>query len=117
MDKEEIIKIAEEYISAVSTKFALQKAVLFGSYAKGDFRPDSDIDIALVLTGKGDMIQTQIDMMKLRRPIDLRIEPHPFYSEDFNSTNPVVSEIMKYGIEVSTRAMAAEPKVPYSKKK
>jgi predicted nucleotidyltransferase len=116
MDKREIVKIAEDYISSVSSKFALQKAILFGSYAKGDFRADSDIDIALVLTGTGDMIQTQIDMMKLRRPIDLRIEPHPFYAKDFNSTNPVVNEIMKYGIEVSTGAMAAEPKVPYGKK-
>ena len=117
MDNGEIIKIVQEYIRAVKSKFSLQKAILFGSYAKGDFMPDSDIDIALILNGRGDMIQTQIDLMKLRRKIDLRIEPHPFASNDFNSSNPVVSEIMKYGIEVTGNMAVAEPKIPYNKKK
>ena len=63
------------------------------------------------------MLQTQIELMKLRRIIDLRIEPHPFTANDFNSSNPVVNEIMKYGIEVTERpSMAAEPKVKYGKK-
>lgn len=116
MDKGEIIKIAEEYIRIVQGKFSLQKAILFGSYAKGDFRPDSDIDIALVLYGTGDMLQTQIDLMKLRRKIDIRIEPHPFTSNDFNSSNPVASEIMKYGIEVNSSMAVAEPKAVYKRK-
>ena len=45
-------------------------------------------------------METQIAMMKLRRNIDLRIEPHPFVVQDFQSSNPVVYEIMKYGIEI-----------------
>lgn len=32
--------------------------------------------------------------------IDCRIEPHPFREDDFNITNPIVSEIMKYGQEI-----------------
>jgi hypothetical protein len=51
-----------------------------------------------------DIIDTQIDLMKLRRKIDLRIEPHPFMTEDFNQSNPVVYEILKYGIIINNVA-------------
>ena len=61
---------------------------------------DSDIDIALVLDRSEDIMETQIAMMKIRRSIDLRIEPHPFIDKDFQSSNPVAHEIMKYGIEI-----------------
>jgi hypothetical protein len=36
--------------------------------------------------------------MKLRRKVDLRIEPHPFDYSDFNRNDPMVDEILKYGI-------------------
>jgi len=41
-------------------------------------------------------------MMKLRRRIDLRIEPHPFILSDFNQNDPLVNEILKYGIRLKT---------------
>lgn len=117
MDKGEALKIAEEYIRLVESKYALQKALVFGSCVKGSPRPDSDIDIAIVFTRKEDILKAQLDLMKLRRPVDLRIEPHPFSSSDFNNTDPLVNEIMKYGIEVNRISMAAEPKAPYEKRK
>jgi len=48
-----------------------------------------------------DIIDTQAELMKLRRKIDLRIEPHPFNYKDFNRNNPVVNEILKYGIIIN----------------
>ena len=48
-----------------------------------------------------DIIDTQIELMKLRRKIDLRIEPHPFAYDDFNINNPVVDEILKFGININ----------------
>jgi len=71
---------------------------MFGSFAKGTNHADSDIDIAIVVKNVSDIIDTQIDMMKLRRKVDLRIEPHPFAFTDFNEDNPVVNEILKSGI-------------------
>ncbi len=97
MDKGKAIQIAKKYISFLSDKFDIQSAILFGSYAKGTHHDDSDIDIAIVLPHVNDIIDTQIELMKLRRKIDLRIEPHPFNSNDFNRTNPMVNEILKYG--------------------
>ncbi len=100
MDKKEAIKVAGKYINFVSTRYQIENVILFGSFAKGTNHDDSDIDLAIVLKGVNDIIDTQIELMKMRRKIDLRIEPHPFDFNDFNRTNPVVNEILKYGIEI-----------------
>lgn len=100
MDQREAIIIAQQYIDLVNQTYPVKQAFLFGSFAKGNNHLDSDTDIALVLDRSADVIETQIDMMKLRRNIDLRIEPHPFIVQDFQSSNPVAHEIMKYGIEI-----------------
>lgn len=100
MDKGEALKIANQYIDSLSSKYVILQAFMFGSFAKGTNHADSDIDIAIVLKNVTDIIDTQIDMMKLRRKIDLRIEPHPFTISDFNNENPVVSEILKFGIQI-----------------
>ena len=104
MDKREALKIASTYIDSISTKYNISQAILFGSFAKGTNHDDSDIDIAIIVNNGLDIIDTQIDLMKLRRKIDLRIEPHPFMISDFNNSNPVVNEILKYGIIIKTNA-------------
>jgi predicted nucleotidyltransferase len=102
MDKREALRIAGLYIDSISTKYSIKQAILFGSFAKGTNHDDSDIDIAIIVSNVVDIIDTQIDLMKLRRKIDLRIEPHPFMISDFNQSNPVVNEILKYGIIINS---------------
>ncbi|QRR02356.1 nucleotidyltransferase domain-containing protein [Dyadobacter sandarakinus] len=89
MDKGEAIELARTYVRFVRQSYPVSKAFLFGSFAKGNFHADSDIDVAMVLDYSNDIIETQIDMMKLRRKIDLRIEPHPFTFGDFQLSNLV----------------------------
>lgn len=100
MDKGEALKIANKYIDTISNKYVIIQAFMFGSFAKGTNHEDSDIDIAIVIKNVSDIIDAQIDMMKLRRKVDLRIEPHPFVFSDFNKDNPVVNEILKSGIQL-----------------
>jgi predicted nucleotidyltransferase len=101
MDKREAIKIAQRYIAFISKKYQIENVILFGSFAKGTNHEDSDIDIAIVLKNVNDIIDTQIELMKIRRKFDLRIEPYPFDFKDFNRSNPEVNEILKYGIEIN----------------
>lgn len=98
MDKRTAYEIAEKYIDSISSKYHISQAFLFGSYAKGTFHDDSDIDVAVIVENVEDIIDAQIDMMKLRRKIDLRIEPHPIMKSDFNNNDPLSFEILKYGI-------------------
>lgn len=100
MDKKDALTIARAYIASIGVKYSISQALLFGSFAKGTNHDDSGIDIAIVVNDVTDIIDAQIDLMKLRRKIDLRIEPHPFLTSDFNQNNPVVNEILKYGIVI-----------------
>lgn len=104
MDKREAIKIAKRYVSNLMQKYNIERAYLYGSFAKGTNHPDSDIDLAIVLSSISDIIDVQIDLMQMRTDEDLLIEPHPFRKEDFNINNPVVAEILNNGIEISDYA-------------
>jgi len=101
MDKRDALDIALQYAIAVKSKYNFAKIILFGSYAKGTHNADSDIDIAVVLKDYSNLIDTQVDLMRLRRKIDSRIEPHPFREKDFDVSNPIVNEIVKYGHNVA----------------
>ncbi len=100
MDQKDAIIIAHQYADAVKSKYDYSQIILFGSYAKGNFNKDSDIDIAVILKDYDNKMVVQLDLMRLRRKIDSRIEPHPFRQNEFEITNPMVSEIMKYGQEI-----------------
>lgn len=71
---------------------------LFGSYAKGTFDDDSDIDLAVFLD-QDDIngFNENVMLMKIRRGIDLRIEPHAFARTDFDETDPFINEIIRTG--------------------
>ncbi len=100
MDKADAVNIAQKYAGAVKANYNYIKIILFGSYAKGNFNEDSDIDIAVIFKDYSNLIDMQLELMRLRRKIDSRIEPHPFRESEFESSNPLVSEIIKYGQEI-----------------
>lgn len=81
----------------------ISRVILFGSYAKGTAKPESDIDIAIISSqfGKNNLKE----MMLLRRialKIDSHIEPLPFSPEDINDRySALAQEILKYGIAIS----------------
>ena len=80
----------------------LNSAFLFGSFAKGNERVDSDIDIALVLEDLMDheKFDLQVKLLLLASHIDSRIEPHPFSQQDFQIGTPFTAEIKNTGIKL-----------------
>lgn len=54
---------ASAFVARLSGKYDLSEAIVFGSRARGDHRPDSDLDLAVVLNGgRGDFLDTKLDM-------------------------------------------------------
>ena len=101
MDKVATINILTSFLKAIPRdRFTLSKAYLFGSYARNNQHEESDIDLAIVIKNLTDPYSAQVELMKLRRNFDLRIEPHPFRESDFSIQNPLVFEILKYGQEI-----------------
>ena len=103
MLKKEIKKIVQQYRRNIENAgIPIEKMVLFGSYARGNARKDSDIDVCVVSPdfGKDDIEEMQTLFKKSAR-IDTRIEPYPLSSDEFaNGFSPIIDEIRKYGIVV-----------------
>jgi predicted nucleotidyltransferase len=49
MDKEAVLEIISAFRNALESKgIKAEKIILFGSYATGQYRPDSDIDVVVI---------------------------------------------------------------------
>ena len=101
MDKtEDIISIARKYselVKASNLPIQIDKAYLFGSFAKGTPHKDSDIDIAFVVSNwTGGYFDTVVPIWRLREDVDLRIEPHIIDPEEDYAY--FLNEIQRTGI-------------------
>ena len=97
----QINDIAMKYADLLKGHIGLHSLYLYGSYASGKFTEDSDIDIAVVADDfSGDLVEDTFKLMKIRRNVDNRIEPHPFSIEDFNEDDPMAKEVMRTGIRI-----------------
>ena len=99
---DKVIRSIKEYIGELErNRIPIEKAILFGSHAKGHAKAESDIDVALVSeVFSGDRFEDRQKIVPLRRKIDNRIEPLPFKPEDFENGGILVEEIKKTGILV-----------------
>ncbi len=106
MDKSEAIRIATKYADQIKMQYKNADVFLFGSYIKGNYHEESDIDIAIVLNDFDNILNIQLELMRLRRSIDSRIEPHPIRYSDFNRSNPLANEILTYGLFIGEHSIA-----------
>jgi hypothetical protein len=58
------------------------------------------IDIAIIFKDFDNLIEKQVELMRIRRKIDSRIEPHPIRLADYNVNNALASEVLNYGVEI-----------------
>ena len=76
MDKATVIDHVKTYADLVRRNFDVKSIMLFGSYARGVARNESDIDVAVIMDKlDGDWITTASKLHKLARNIDINIEP------------------------------------------
>ncbi len=102
MDQRKAFEIVKKYIDYLKASgYDIQKAYIFGSYINGKFHEDSDIDLALIFNKMKNNYLMQIELMKLVKKFDSRIEPHPFLAEDFEEFNPFMSEIINNGVQIA----------------
>jgi len=94
-----VLKVARSFVRAVEQSgIRLEAAYLFGSYAKGTARADSDIDLALVSPDFSGWVD---DLDKIRSALlsrDVRIETVRFHPDAFRDENPLVWEVKSTGI-------------------
>lgn len=102
MDKRTDNRVKDFITEVAKQNPGLVTAYLFGSYSKKSQTEESDIDIALIIEHLNDLdkFDLQVRLMLLAPGFDIRIEPHLFSMEDFNTGNPFINEVKRTGIEI-----------------
>lgn len=101
MVSKEILNIAKAYADCLKNIFEIDSIYLFGSRVLRK-NCDSEIDIAVVSKDfSSNIIAERLKLMRIRREIDTRIEPHPINTKDFTKDNAFAVSIMETGIKIS----------------
>ncbi len=103
IDNKLIMEIVQKYVEKICENYKVYAIILFGSYAKGTNNENSDIDIAIITDDfENDIFDEELNLMKLRRKIDTRIEPHLIRIKDYkNAETPFIKEVIDTGIKVA----------------
>ena len=99
MDQATVIEKLKRFKLLLENHYNVNSVILFGSYANGHQREDSDIDVAVVINQpEGDYLTYTSLLWKLRRQIDVRIEPILF--EEGLDPSGFLEEIKTSGIQI-----------------
>lgn len=101
MDKINAINLSIQYLKRLQdNNIKFSDVWLFGSYAKGLQKDNSDIDLAIILDDIEKTFDTEVKLMVIRRGEETLIEPHPFTKEEFDQNLPIVKQIVKNGEKI-----------------
>lgn len=97
-----IINQLTKYKSAlIQSGIPINAFYLFGSYAKGKQTNSSDIDVAVISDYfSGNRFYDSLNIAKIKQGINPHIEPITFRPEDFNDNDPLVDQIINFGIKL-----------------
>lgn len=88
--------LAKQYKKVVAENLPLKAMYLYGSYSKGNYTEESDINIAVVVNKLSDNYFDDTPLLwRLRRKISTLIEP-VLLTEDLS--NPLYYDVIKTGI-------------------
>ena len=104
MDKRENLKIVKLFKKIVSEKLNIQKLILFGSRARGDFKKDSDFDLIVVSDEfvNGGRYKRAPDIYRAWN-MDYPVDFLCYTQKEFNKLKnrvTIVREAVKEGIEI-----------------
>jgi predicted nucleotidyltransferase len=97
-----IQEIIEDYVRKIGSQIPVEKAILFGSYAKGTYTADSDIDLAIFSDyfAQAEKIEGFRFLFLQAMNYGIDLQPQPFTVQDFREPVGIVEEIVKSGIEI-----------------
>lgn len=104
MAQSEVIELLKQYCLLLNTSgIPVEKAFLYGSYARGEATPDSDIDVMLVSKMfDSEDADANIKAWSFTRKINTHIEPYTVGLQKFltDDISPLLQIVKKEGIEI-----------------
>ena len=102
MNRKEIVEKAKQAIRSVEPDAEI---ILFGSEARGDARPDSDIDLLVLLSGDKKSVDRELEIsgqaMLLKIETGVNISPKIYLKKDWENrpfVTPFYLNVMREGI-------------------
>ncbi len=97
-----VIDAVKKFKTAVKTHLNVKKVLIFGSYAKGGYTKDSDIDVCVIADNIENNFMAMLDIAPLSIGVDTRIEPVVYSYEDYKEEQSfgLLGEVKRYGVEV-----------------
>jgi len=103
-DTENVTNIIQQYIADVKKAMPIDKVYLYGSYAKGAQRENSDVDLCFFSqafeSSRSLDILTELFYLKIKYDKDILIEPNAFPTSELYSDDPFVKEVLRTGREI-----------------
>lgn len=102
-NSQKVNDIIKNYLCDLQRHITVNKAILYGSYAKGNYNEYSDVDIAIFSNSFGNQNSIEINSFLFslaRKYKEVCIEPIGFNLSDLNEDNPFIKEIMNSGKEI-----------------
>ncbi len=89
MAKKHVEVIVRKYVKAIKSRnIRVNKAILFGSYARNQANDDSDIDIAIISPDLGkNFLKEAVLLKKISQDIDLDISPRPYSTKEYQQAD------------------------------
>ncbi len=104
MDKRQALKIIQRYVRRLRREgIPVDRVILYGSYAVGKERRESDIDVAIVSRDFGkDKVEEGIALYRIAGKVDPRLEPISISVESYENDTwiPLIYEIKAKGQEL-----------------
>jgi len=107
LSRDEILDLVRRYVELVSKTVKLYAAILFGSYARGDYGPWSDADLLLIGEFNAPYLERLRMLIDLSKDIPIAIEPHPYTVDEALSMlekgSPTIVDALEEGLIILKR--------------
>ncbi len=98
----------QEAVQLLAEQTVVQRVILFGSYARGTAREDSDLDFLVIESGlksrRAEMVRLRASLRSLGIPVDVMVADAEQYEAWKDQPGTALFEAARYGHVVYERA-------------
>ena len=113
-----LAKALTDFVRRISNFPGFESAILFGSHARKEANPGSDVDVAVILEGKtGEFVKTKFTLNDLAYEVlldtGIRIQPFPVWRSEWDNpdaySNPqLLRNIAKDGVRLDSDVLRSQ---------
>jgi predicted nucleotidyltransferase len=95
LSREEAVERIRKSLDSLREEFQLEKVILFGSYARGNYTAASDVDLLVVYSGRERKNGYAVCKKIIKIP---RLEPHVYSEREYEEMKETVDKMTRDGV-------------------